>query len=303
MRIIVAAWLLLAGACSVSLISRKVAIFSPMAVTVTQQVSNAFDTVERSYYDAQVSTLVLNYDTHGFHPEVIKPFLTGEDLKVRQTLLQSLQVYAQTLADVAGNKPIETLEDQARSFGDSLNGFAKNDTLKKFAPTISDDEINIATTAVATLGRWLIDRKRSKELPKIIADMSAPITQIANLLIEDIGMAPDSEGHGGRGLRNQLWIQYDKLLENQDGFILHNKNNMSVAERKQEIEKLPKLVIEQRDADRTLAATQDALRRMAAAHAAILVGDKSGASFQTRIAELIEEGKQVQSFYSSLGKK
>jgi hypothetical protein len=303
MRILGVAWLVLTAACSVSLISRKVAVFSPTAVTVAQQVSNAFETVERSYYDTQASSLVLNYDTQGFHLEAIKPFLAGEDLKVRQTLIQSLQIYAQTLADVAGNKPIETLEDQARSFGNSLSGLAQNDTLKKFAPAISDDKLNIATTAVATLGRWLIDRKRSKELPKIIADMSKPIAQIADLLIEDIGMAPDANGHGGRGLRNQLWIQYDKLLENQDGFILHNKNDMSVSERKQEIEKLPKLVIEQRDADRTLAATQDALRRMAAAHAAILVGDKSDASFQMRIAELIEEGKQVQSFYSSLGKK
>jgi hypothetical protein len=249
----------------------------------------------------QVERLVVNYDREGFHPDQIKKFLTDEDMGPRQELLKGLQIYAQSLAELSGGKPISTLDEQAKALGSQLQALSQESVWTQAKWKASEAEVQGATTAVAALGQWLIEEKRGRELPKIVRDMNGPIQQISALLISDIGQKPSENGSGGHGLRNQLWVQYDDLLEHQDRYIRETPT-LAPAEKRALIEQLPKLVARQRDSDRALAVTQDALKQFVVTHEAILASKsgKDDGAFRAQIAALISEGMRLKDFYDSL---
>src|SRR5713101_804227 len=80
--------------CAVSPAAKRFAAFSSATSAATTSTTAAFETVEQSYYRTQVAALVVDYDTKGFNPKSIKPFLSSEDLEVRAKVLQGLQEYA-----------------------------------------------------------------------------------------------------------------------------------------------------------------------------------------------------------------
>lgn len=283
--------------CAVAPLTQRVNQFGGAVGTIVPPVTHAYETVEETYYDGQVAALVVNYDKNGFNPEKIQPFLSREDLLIRTRVLDGLQAYADALRAVTSDKASDALDAATTSVGQSVLGLQKEGVLSKaFAKNVPEDAINLATAALNTLGHFLVERKRSRRLSTIIGEMQEPIRQLGNLLIADIGSAPDAQGHGGKGLRNQLWLAYDKLVEDQDAFIAHS--TLDPVERRQEIAKLPALARAQREADLTLQATQETVRKLVAAHQALATKDDT--RMRDGIAALMAEGKRVAAYYQGL---
>lgn len=291
------------GGCSLSLspLAKRSAAFGDAASRVVTESSKAYDTVERTTYHANVSTLVLDFDESGFDRSKIKPFLPARDLQVREDVLGGLQTYANDLSQIAGDQAFAPLDQQASALSAALVTLSSNGELQKLAPGASDTEAKGLATAVDTLGKMLIERKRRKELPSIIRKMQPVLEQLCGLLEQDIGDKP-TDGRDGHGLRNQLWNEYDDLIGNQTDYISENKARFTPAEKATEIVRLPQLVTEQQDADAALASTKAALRQLVETHHALLLPQQSG-TFHQRLSELVQDGQQIGQFYSSLNSK
>ena len=280
--------------CSLSPLSKRTAAFSTAAVASTQNTASAYQIVEQSYYDAQAASLVDNFDKNGFHPEQLQPFLPAKDMEARTRVIDGLRQYAETLAEVSGDQPLKDLDTQATALGKSLQAMSKNNDIQSLH--ISTTDTNLATTAVDALGKVLIERRRSKELPAILKEMRDPIIQICTLLEADIGSPEKS------GLRNQLKNDYDTLERKQEQYIYKNADKMTAEEKRTEIERLPKMEAARIKADQALAATQAALAQLAKTHTALVDSAqiKNSPAFKTLLSELVDDGQQLHSFYQNL---
>jgi hypothetical protein len=288
-------------ALTLSPLANRSAAFGDAASHVVRDSSLAYDTVERTTYNASVSFLILDFDKSGFHRDKIKPFLPPHDLAVRLAVLQGLQAYADDLADVAGDGAFTPLDQQAIALSQNLESLSANGELQKLAPHASEAEVKGLATAVDTLGKVLIERKRRKELPSIIKKMQPVLEDLCRLLELDLGNR-SVNGIGGSGLRDQLWNEYDNLIDNQADYIRDNKEKLSPSEKAAEIAKLPRLVEQQQAADGALAGTQAALRDLVETHRALLMSAKAG-TFRDRFKELVQDGQQINQFYGSLNSK
>jgi hypothetical protein len=129
--------------------------------------------------------------------------------------------------------------------------------------------------------------------------MQKPIDQICQLLEGDIG-DPQSGG-----LRNQLKTDYDQLIADQRAFIYANEKAMSPDEKRNAIAVLPLLVVTERQDDAALAQTQEALKKLATTHDALVDTKKSkdAPAFDSLVSQLAVQGSQLGDVYSAATKK
>jgi len=285
---------ILAG-CTLSPLSQRATTFSTAACSTILQVRNGYQVVEQSYFDAQAAHLVATFDKQGFDPSKIQPFMRPADMKVRNQLLAGLQQYATLLAEVSGDEPIDELDKQSQALGTQLQALSTDANLTALAKNTTVDA-GLVATAVDALGRVLIERKRAKELPAVLERMQKPIDQICRLLEEDIGDPEKS------GLRNQLSNDYDELVKFQTTFIFQNEGKMTPEEKREQIQRLPRLVIEAKQADAALEQTQDALQHLATAHDALAEtrASKDAPAFRSLIAQLLTQSQQLGSVYAAV---
>lgn len=291
----------MACGCSMAMspLAMKATAFASAATLAIQDSEDAYTLVQNSYADVQASSLVVNYDKRGFHPDEIQPFLSDADLKARQNLLAGLKQYADTLAELSGSSPVTGVDTAAEGIGHSLQALAKNGVLPRaFQKTVGGqrDGVNLmqaGTTAVAAIGEFLVERKLEKDLPHVIETMQQPINNACALLEADIGSSTSTPG-----LRSQIAHDYSELLMNQDTYIRNTKFS-SPSERRGEILKLPAIVREKAAADQTLIATRQVLQKFAAANDALASGVKTKESpeFRVQLGELIAEAEHLKNVY------
>lgn len=284
--------------CAMRAAHDQTSAFAQAVSVTTSNVEAAFDAVEHEYANVQADRLVVNYDKTGFNPADVKDFLSPEDLQIRMKLLKGISEYATSLAEISSDKKLTEFDDATKQFGTSLQTLSSS-AAGKLLPKASDADRNVATTAIDALGRWFIERKRQKELPKLVTQMQGPIKKICELLSVDIGNAPDSSGSGGSGLRDQLWREYSQRMMDESAFIDHSKG-MDAMTRAAEIRKLPALVRQQRLADATLAETQAGLKKIAITHTQLVKALADRASFTSQASELASESRRIREFYTSL---
>ena len=289
------------ASCAMSPLSKRTAAFSTAAAAAAQSTANAYQVVEQSYYDSQVAALVVAFDKDGFYPESIQPFMSSKDMEARTRILDGLKQYAETLAEVSGDQPLNSLDTQAAALGKSLQDLSKNGDIQPLAKSahISESDLNVVTTAVDALGRVLIENRRRKDLPAILNQMKDPVNRICALLEADIGDPEKS------GLRNELKNNYLTLIRKQEQFIHLNEGQMSAQEKRQEVERLPQLAADAKKADQALAATKAALAQLAKTHTALVESGnaKDSPGFKTLLSELVEDGQQLNQFYQKLPTK
>jgi hypothetical protein len=289
--------------CGVAPLATRATRFGAAASAVAKDSSAAYDTVEKAVFDAQVSAVVLDFDSKGFDPGKIKPFLSGEDLEARHVLLRALKRYADSLQDVAGKRAAGELDAEVSGLGQQLKDLSGNAALQKIGGTAADAEIKGLTAAVDALGNFALERRRREGLRPILTRMQEVIDRICALLDADLGSRPNAEGVGGRGLRGQLWIEYDQLIGNQRAFILRNEASLTPPAKAAELAKLPELAKHQRTGDEALAATQTALSHLAKTHRALLMDAEKRASFAASVAELRDDSERIADFYKDLSFK
>ena len=284
--------------CALSPLGKRATAFSTAASATTLQVKNGYQVVEQSYYAVQVDNLVKTFDTQGFEPSKIQPFLTDAEMKARTQLLEGLQQYATLLAAVSGNDAVTALDKQSEAVGKAVTSLSNDSGFKSIAKN-STMEGGVAAAAVDALGRVLMEHTTAKELPSILDTMQKPMDQICQLLEEDIGDPQTG------GLRNQLKIDYDQLIKDQQAFIYANEKAMSPDEKRAAIATLPQLAIAERQDDAALAQTQEALKKLAMTHDALVDTKKSkdAPAFESLVSQLATQGQQLSDVYSAATKK
>ena len=285
--------------CATQNAAKRIAAFSEATTLVTQNASDAFETVDRKYFDVQVARAVINYDK-GFDPHSIKPFLNPEELQVRLTVLKGLQRYSEKLSMIMGNEQLDKFDKQTQDLGASLTSINEDLVKKQILKVqpVDANEIRVFTTSVNTLGRWFIDYKRTKDVKVVIGDMQEPVSHICDLLIKDIGMTRDDPG-----LRNQLWNQYEQSMTAQDEFIQHS--NLDPLSKRDEIKALIQLAVEQKQADATFEGIETSLEKFKEAHAKLMeaFNERTSIEIDNLIAQLTAEGERVKDFYDRLDRK
>jgi hypothetical protein len=181
---------------------------------------------------------------------------------------------------------------------------ANSDAIKKLAAEsgVTATAANGGVAAVDAIGRWLIEKKRRKELPRLIEEMQEPVEAACKLLTADFGEL-DAQGHG-RGLRHALWISYTDLIDNQQVYIANARrtHGLTASEEAVEIRKIPALIRERKQADQTLVQTVLSLRQMVKANAELQAAVKSKRDIRSATDALYQEGQRIHDFYQALAK-
>lgn len=294
-------WLIvgLAG-CDTHQYGGPAADFAAATNLVVQQSKSAFQLVNDTYQREQVASLVASGDPNQFNPEKIQPFIATADLKIRFKLLEALQAYATGLNDLTA-KPLASADTEATALAASIQSLAKNERLQhslRESKNVTAEEINGVAAGLDAIARFLINHKIDRQLPSILKAAEPKIEAIATVLAKEIGDIPGSEQPGG--LRDKLWRSYDSLLRDQLKLARQDQN---LADRRQDLAKLPDLVGQQRSADEALAATQASLIKLVAAHKALLQVASNPTGFQAAIMEVLAEAKDIQMFYDKLPAK
>ena len=289
----------LAG-CDTQQYGDSAADFAAATNLVVQQSKSAFQLVNDTAMREQVASLVAGGDPNRFNPKDIKPFISDADLKIRLELLEALQAYATGLSDLTA-KPLDSAGDDATALAASIQSLADNDRLQhslRETKNVTTEEINGVVAGLAAIAKFLTNRKISKQLPSILQEAEPKVNAIATVLAKEIGDTPGSEHPGG--LRDKLWRSYDSLLRDQ---VTLAQQDQDLADRRHDLAKLPELVSQQRSADEALAATQASLRKLVAAHQALLQVRTNPAGFKVAIAAVLAEAKDIQTFYAKLSAK
>ena len=300
--ILVAALSIAATSCDTQQYSGAISDFGTAAATVVQQTRNAYKLVNDTVLQGQVLALTAQPGPIATDPrKAFPPFVSDEDLSIRNTMLDALQAYASALGNLTG-KTSADLDTETRTLAASLNTLAKNDRLQhsfREVKSITSEQTNAGAAGLEAIAKFLVNKKIAARLPAILAENEPHIEGIVTLLIHEIGDAPTADDPGG--LRGKLGRTYDQLIENQTN--LANANRAGTPEKQQSIAKLADLVSEQRNADAALAGTETALKKLLAAHRALLHVQAAPATFKTVVASLWAEAKDAQDLYSKLPNK
>jgi hypothetical protein len=283
---------LLAG-CSLSPLARNTASFSSAASLVVDNTQNAYRTAVRLNEEAQASLLVARFDSaQPMDPHSIRPLIDDKGLKTRTEVLNGLQAYAQTIADLSNGVSSPKLDEAAAACGANLKSLGDAlATSTSIGINVSATEANAASTAFKALGDFLVNRQVRSSVPKVIHEMAPHIEALANLLSSDITT-----------LRDQSGRDYEQLLAQQDSFIRHAGSSLSATERRAEIERLPRILARKQATDDMLGELQTSVRKLAETHHALAVSatSKDSLSLQARIADLRASAEGLATFYQSL---
>jgi hypothetical protein len=304
-RILTGGVLLLFGlagvACKSGEYAGPIADFGTASTAVIQQTKAAYQIVNDAIVYEKVMAAASKSTPIGNPAQVFAPYLTDEDIEIRRKMLDGLQAYATALGNLTGKSHTE-LDAQTTALGKSLTDLASNDRLQHSFRQVRDippGAVNAAVTGIRAIGSLLIDEKIRSQLPAIVAKQAPNIEAIARILAYEIGEPPSSERPGR--LRNELWITYRRLIEDQAKIV--DAARPGSTEKEHAIEVLVRFVNHQRTADAALAGTKDALTKLVAAHQALRDVSTTPSTFKTTVAALWGEVKSSQAYYDSLSKQ
>jgi hypothetical protein len=288
-------------ACKSAEYAGPIADFGTASTAVIQQTKAAYQMVNDAIVQEKVLAMVTKPPPIGDPTQLFAPYLTDEDIAIRQKMLDGLQGYAAALGNLTGKSHTD-LDAQTTALGKSLTDLAANDRLQHSFREVKDvppDAINAAVTGVRAIGSLLIDAKIRSQLPAIVEKQAPNIEAVAKILGYEIGEPPSSKEPGR--LRNELWITYRRLIEDQAKVVDAAKPGSP--EKEHAIQVLATLVNQQRTSDAALSGTKDALTTLVAAHKALRDVNATPDTFKTTVAALWGEIKSAQTYYDSLSKK
>ena len=292
---------ILATGCSLTPLAKHAAAFSTAATQVINSSEDAYRAANQLRQDEQVAAAVYDYDKNPkWSPYTdTKPLLTTEQLNARIAVLDGLKAYAASLVQITGSQSSKDLNTAASGVGSNLKSLSSTvaTDLKSSvpnAPVMNAQEANVLSTAIRTLGDYLIGRKVKGSLPKVTQDMNPIIKTLCELLDSDIVL-----------LRRQADVDYQTLIEQQDQFIRHPATPLDPVEHRDEIGKLITLASQQKANDDLLTKLQESLHTLELTHQALAAAAQGNdpESIKQRIADLEAAGQSLASFYSSLPAK
>ena len=293
--------LILIAGCRTPDAARQVKGFSEATILTANNLTQAFTLAEDYRFREEVSVSVLNFEpkpgsdgTPGFSPNRIEPFMNTNALQLRLDVLEGLKAYAADLSALMGNGLPISLDRETTKLGQALNNINTNlvaDSFFKTAPATSQ-EIQIFTTALNTLGHWLMAHKQQREAKLAIASMQQPVADICQLLQKDLGI-----------LRQQMLNDCHQTLMNENQYILNNLSqfNNNPAQKRAAILEMATLTREMRNDATLFDATKSSVAKLAAANNALgQVFSKNTSDINSLINDLSAESRRISAYYNSL---
>ena len=265
-----------------------------------------------------------------YNPETsVQPLLSDDGIEVRLRVLAAFQTYVQSLVELTNGKESAQMHDAAASVGSKLTAVANDvapaiqatlgiatasgaSTLTTVAVTSGNTITTTSSTSTAAappifspavssgvataadaLGRYLVNRKVKKELPKIISDMDPNLKTLCVLLEDDLAI-----------IKSQEKMDYENILDAQTLFVRLSPA-MQPEERREQIMKIPEMVRQHRATQNQLDALHKAIANLDLAHHALAAEaqSKNPQSMKAKLGELAAAGSALGTFYSSLSSK
>jgi hypothetical protein len=285
--------------------------FAHAAELTSSNVQSALQTVETNYADANSFSYAVTYDGNWDPHNIPTTWLTSESMNIRLQILQGLKQYASELSSLTGSNDVDSLNKASTAVGQSLKGLTGTAAFQKLsmAKSLPANFSEISSTSVNALSNWLIELKLKKNLPAEIEKMEPTVQSVCALLVADIGDldAENRNPFDGTGIRQVVWITYNKRITAENQYILHNQctdkkttDCLSGNDRFAEIEKLPALVQQQRAADLTLQQVQTTVKQLAAAHTELVKAAQSKQDLKAELEDLVGEAERLNTYYQSL---
>lgn len=292
--LVFAAIVLLSG-CAPSPLATRTAAFSTAATAAVKSASAAYGTAEQMHRDTEVALLVAHYDQNKFDTARLDPLLPPEQMKYRTALFRGLTNYAETLAAISSDAPLNTFDQSNTALAASLQQLGQSPGLAAYVKASNyPKDVNLVATAVDALGRALIEHRRSRALPALLQQMQPHIDTLAALLVADIG-TPQTNG-----LRYQIRLDYEQQISMQKDIVRDQK--LTGDARQAVIMKMVALYDAEHTADDSLAALADEIMQLSRAHAALAAcsAHKPNAAFDVVLSELLATQQQVLGYYKQL---
>lgn len=299
--VLVSALLLVPIGCDTQQYSGPVGDFGTACASVVEGTKNGYKLVNDTVFQQEVVVVSEKAGPITDPRKLFQPFLSDEDLSIRNKMLDSLQAYAAALGNLTG-KSTSDLDSESTKLGQSLQDLAQNGRLQesfKETKSITADKTNAAAAGLKAIGDLLISHKLASRLPAVLTATEPKIEAVGSLLAEEIGDVPAAAEPGG--LREKLWRTYDSLIEDQAAAV--DRDRTDSPEKRRDVASLADLVKAQHDSDAALAKTKSALSKLISTHKALLQVGAAPATFKIVLASLVAEAKDVQDYYSKLPSK
>ena len=279
-------------------LAKHTVAFSAATNLVIGNSENVYQVANNLHDQVIVSDAVVAFDTNpAWDPHrPLKVLLTPEQIAVRIAVLDALKVYAQTLVELTGGKPSDSLTKASAGVGRGISGIANNAAAafgqgSGSAAVLSPAAANGISTAVLALGEYLAASKVKSEAPSRIVTMDPTITTISRFLQADATI-----------LARQAQDDFEQEMEHENSFIRNNGSRLSPVERRNEIASMLKMVRRERLSEELFSKLRVAIERLALTHTALAaVAHKSDpATFEHNLADLVAAGTSLGNFYSSL---
>lgn len=316
----------LAGCSSSPLAKHATALSAALAPVVDQSAAAYRDAVTlhdlRADYEAVVAYENKNAT---YNPRSTPVLLSEKDIQARLAVLAALQVYSESLIEIAQGSDSPDLDAASKSVGNNLTSLGNDlapsiesvlgiaaasastttttvttatgstsTTTSTAAPLVSPAVRNGISTGIDALGQFLVSRTVEKELPGRIVEMDPHVQALCKVLADDIQTLQGFEQR-----------DYDRILNLQKQFILEDEQpgkNVNPEELRAEIMKLPEIARQQRDANERLSTLREAIVKLALTHHALAAEAQHNnpETLKDKLADLAAAGKSLGTFYSSL---
>jgi hypothetical protein len=278
--------------------ANQVKNFSNALTLTASNATQAYQLVEKAYFDKQLSEAVVKYcdgtdvNLDSFHPDAFKVFFPTNEIQVRLDVLTGLTTYAAQLSTLMENPTVSNLDQDTTKLGQSLTNLNQDLVTAAFlqSNTVTSTELQIFTAGVNFIGNWLITRKEQKEAKQSIDDMQTNVPQICRVLQKDFGYLRKELTNDCHFTQFSARVYYEK-----------NFNHLDPFQRRAEIEHMVALSKEMETADAALAGTQELFGKLALAHQALSEAfTKDTSNLKSLIGEVSGEGQRVAAYYNSL---
>lgn len=237
--------------------SRSVNSFSTTSAPALDKVTAAYTTTTGVHALEQQAHLLAHYDTDGFHPGTITPFLPADELKARTSAITGLREYVTLLGQLtsaAKTTPTSLAKSTTSSASSGSSSTSK---------TMNQQQLTQLLKGLDAVVQPYLNHKVHQNLPPMIKAADPSVQAICTLLTADLG-----------DLRQQTTSDYRVVLMEQAQFIATNKQRMSAVEERTEVEKLTQIELDAQKADSDNEAAQAATKQLADAHHRLATGGK-----------------------------
>jgi len=303
----------------------QVTLLSNATAPVIDQARDAYRTAQAVHAQRVNFDAAADFDRTGvFVPGSIHEWPPDNDIQVRLDTLSALQLYVEQVGQILSDSDSPALDSASKSLGANLTslgnrlapaaesalGVAPPAPASTTTTTITTTTGNTSTTTTSTdstpppfisstaqagiatafnaLGKFLIYKTISKNLPPQIEAMDTHVQALCELLARDIGY-----------IQLQEKLDGDDIIDKQTDFIRNSK--LDAEERRIEFMKLPDMARQQRVNDQKLTALHAAIVHLELAHHALAAAAQgnNAETFTQKVGDLVSAGQDLGKFYSS----